>query len=221
VRIPILTYETMRVDGNGYADNDLRALAADLGSITDAGFTIRPLRSIVDAWLGGRGAELDPRTVAIACDHGADFDYEDLPHPRWGPQRSVLNVLRDFAAQRPGAQPHLSATCFAVVGPQARDALDASCMLGKGWWRDDWWPAAVASGLLHIGNQSWDHNHETLPDSLSAGVRRGTFASIADERLADHEIRQAASYLRSKAPIPGAGLFAYPYGDSIDFLLRE
>jgi len=221
VRIPVLTYEPMRIDGNGYGENDLVALASDLRQVTDAGFAVRPLRELVDAWLAGRGGEIAPKTVAFACDHGAAFDYVDLPHPRWGRQRSVFNILRDFAAERPGAQPGLNVTCFAIVGPQARAALDATCMLGQGWWRDDWWPAAVESGLLHIGNQSWDHNHETLPDSLATGVRRGTFATIGDEGIAEREIAQAASYLQSRAPNPGAGLFAYPYGDTNDFLVRD
>jgi len=221
LKIPVLTYEPMRIDGNGYGENDLVALASDLRQVTDAGFAIRPLREIVDLWLDGRAADLAPRTVAIACDHGADFDYVDLPHPRWGVQRSVFNILRDFAAQRPGAQPGLNVTCFAVAGPQARAALDGTCMLGKGWWRDDWWPAAVGSGLIHIANQSWDHNHETLPPGLATGARPGTFRTIDNERLAEHEIGQAAAYLKAKAPNPGTGLFAYPYGDTNEFLLRD
>ena len=221
MKIPVLTYEPMRIDGNGYGENDLVALASDLRQVTDAGFAIRPLREIVDAWLDGRASELGPRTVALACDHGADFDYVDLPHPRWGLQRSVFNLLRDFAAERPGAQPRLNVTCFAIVGPQARAALDGTCMLGKGWWRDDWWPTAVESGLIHIANQSWDHNHETLPPDLATGVRAGTFRSIDNERLAEHEIGQASAYLQTKAPNPGVGLFAYPYGDTNEFLLRD
>lgn len=221
MKIPVLTYEPMRIDGNDYGENDLAALASDLRQVTDAGFTIRPLREIVDAWLDGRAAGLSARTVAIACENGADFDYVDLPHPQWGPQRSTFNILRDFAAERPGAQPGLNVTCFAIVSPHARAALDVTCMIGKGWWRDDWWPDAVESGLIHIANRSWDHNHETLPPALATGARAGTFATIADERLAEHEIGQAASYLQAKAPNPGAGLFAYPYGDTNEFLLRD
>ena len=221
MKIPILTYEPMRIDGDAYGENDLKALAADLSHLTQAGFEIRPLRSIVDAWLDNRGADLDGRIAAIACDNGADFDYRDLPHPKWGPQRSVFNILRDFGAAHPGAQPRLNATSFTVVSPEARAALDRTCMLGQGWWSDDWWREAIASGLLHVANHSWDHNHETLPESFSVGVARGNFLAINDERLADHEIRRAAMHLARHAPNPGAGLFAYPYGQLNDFLARD
>lgn len=221
VRIPILCYEPMRIDGNGYADNDVRALAADLRQVSDAGFRIMPLRAVVDAWLDNRGADIEGKVVAFTCDHGADFDYFDLPHPAWGIQRSVLNVLRDFAAERPRAQPQLNVTAFAIASPEARAVLDRTCMIGKGWWTHAWWKDAIASGLLHVANNSWDHNHETLTGSISPGARRGTFAAINDERLADLEIAQAADYLRRNAPNPGTGLFAYPYGQANDFLVRE
>ena len=99
--------------------------------------------------------------------------------------------------------------------------LDSTCLLGKGWWTDAWWRAAIDSGLMHIGNHSWDHNHETLPDSLSRGVRRGTFLAIDSKELADDEIRQAADYLRAHASNPGTALFAYPYGQSNRYLAKE
>ena len=221
MRVPILTYQPMRIDGNDYRQNDLRALAADLRQVTEAGFRIMPLRSVVDAWLDDRVGELDGKVAAIACDNGADFDYRDLPHPSAGVQRSVINILRDFAAEHPRAQPALNVTSFVIASPEARTLLDATCMIGKGWWTDDWWPAAVASGLVHIANHSWDHNHETLPESFSQGVARGTFLTIDNEKLAEHEIGRAADYLRRHAPNPGAALFAYPYGQPTEYLKRE
>lgn len=221
MRIPILTYQATRIEGNAYGTNDLRALASDLRQITAAGFTIVPLRDVVDAWIGCRGSELNGKLVALACNGGADFDYFDLPHPTAGTQRSVLNTLRDFAAEHPGKQKRLNITGFVIASPQARTALDSSCLVGKGWWTDAWWRAAIDSGLMHIGNHSWDHNHETLPDSLSPGCHRGTFVAIDSKALADHEIRQAADYLRAHAPNPGAALFAYPYGQSNRYLADE
>ncbi len=184
MRIPILTYEPMRIDGAGYESNDLKALAADLRHLTQAGFRILPLRSIVDAWIGDRGHELTGRIAAITCDNGADFDFVDLPHPTQGVQRSVFNILRDFAAELPGAQPSLRVTPAPRRHlPEARAALDSTCMLGKGWWSESGWTEAIASGLVHIASHSWDHNHETLPESFSLGVARGTFASIAPGAL--------------------------------------
>jgi SAM-dependent methyltransferase/peptidoglycan/xylan/chitin deacetylase (PgdA/CDA1 family) len=133
----------------------------------------------------------------------------------------VLNTLRDFAREHPGRQPELNITSFAIASPEARAVLDRTCMVGKGWWTDTWWRDAIASGLMHIGNHSWDHNHETLPDCLAQGVTRGTFAAIATRELADLEVRKAAEYLRAHAANPAADLFAYPYGHAVRYLAGE
>jgi len=108
-----------------------------------------------------------------------------------------------------------------IVGPEARRELDKACMGGRGWWNDAWWREAAASGLLHIANQSWDYNHAALPDFFSHGVPLGTFRSIATRELADAEIARAAEYLRVHAPNPGDTLFAYPYGESNEYLAGE
>jgi peptidoglycan/xylan/chitin deacetylase (PgdA/CDA1 family)/predicted O-methyltransferase YrrM len=221
MRIPILTYQPMNIHGNAYHANHLKALEADLLQLTEAGFRVVPLSTAVDAWLEGRAGELEGRIVALASDDGADFDYRDLPHPVAGMQRSAINVLRDFAARHPGRQPGLHITAFTVVSPEARAALDKACMLGRGWWSEDWWREAVGSGLMHVASHSWDHNHEALPPSFSLGVARGTFGAIASRRLADHEIRQAAQYLRSHVANPGAALFAYPYGEGNAYLVED
>jgi len=44
MRIPILTYQSMHIDGNDYCANDLIVLASDLRQLTDSGFKIVPLR---------------------------------------------------------------------------------------------------------------------------------------------------------------------------------
>lgn len=207
----------MRISGNEYGANDLVSLAADLRMLHARGFRVVRLRDAIDAFLAGDN--MPAGSVALACGAGPDFDFRDLDHPSAGRQRSAYNVLRDFAALSPGAPPHL--TSFVVVGPEARAALDRACMLGRGWWSEDWWREAVASGLMHIANDSWDHHHDALPQSFDLGVPRGTFTSIADQRLADHEIRQAADYLRARAPNPGTALFAYPYGEPSDYVARE
>lgn len=221
MKIPILTYQPMNIHGNDYGDNHLRALASDLEQVTRAGFRILPLHVIVERWLGGREAELDGRIVAITCDDAADFAWEDLPHPAAGTQRSVATVLREFVAANPGKQPDLNATCFEIVSPEARAALDRTCMIGKGWWGEHWWAQAAASGLLHVGNHSWDHNHEALPAGMSPAAWRGTFAVVDSKELADREIARAAEYLAARAPNAGASLFAYPYGESNPYLARE
>jgi len=211
----------MRINGIDYRDNDLRALAADLSQLTEAGFKVMPLASVIDAWLGNRGGELNGKIVALACDHGTDFDYLDLPHPTWGTQRSVFNILRDFERRNPGRQDKLHVTSFVVASPEARAALDSTCLIGRGWWSDGWWQPAIRSGLMHIGNNSWDYHHDTLPESFYRGIARGKFSNIDSPELADYEIKQAARYLAAHAPNAGLALFAYPYGESNRYLTHE
>ncbi len=216
-----MAYQSLRIHGNDYASNDLRAIAADLRLVTEAGFKVVPLRWVVDAWLENRGGELNGKFVAFTCDKGADFDALDLPHPTVGAQRSVLNILRDFASEFPGRQEALNVTSFVVASPEARTTLDSACLIGRGWWTHSWWRDAISSGLMHIANHSWDHNHELLDGQPPPGVTRGTFSNIRTKELADEEIARAAHYLRDAAPNPGLELFAYPYGESNEYLANE
>src|SRR5258706_6227797 len=99
MKIPILTYQPMHIDGNDYRANDLRALASDLRQITEAGFRIVPLRTATDAWLDAR--ELGGKLVALASNAGTDFDSRDLAHPKAEMHRSAINPLPHLAAPHP------------------------------------------------------------------------------------------------------------------------
>jgi peptidoglycan/xylan/chitin deacetylase (PgdA/CDA1 family) len=219
MKVPVLTYHSMKIHGNAYADNDLVALASDLETIHACGFRNVPLAHVVAEWRKEPSAWDGQRIVALTCDDGPDFDFVDLPHPTAGPQRSVLNILRDFHGRFPEASPHV--TSFVIVSPEARAELDRSCMIGRRWWNDSWWPAAATSGFMDIANHSWDHNHDALPERFSHGVERGTFRSIASRDLADAEIRVAQDFLARHVPNRGRALFAYPYGERNDYLLQE
>ncbi|HUP29124.1 MAG TPA: polysaccharide deacetylase family protein [Usitatibacter sp.] len=218
MKVPVLTYHAMNVGGNDYANNDHVALASDLRTLTRAGFAVEPLRHVVDRLLRGDARDGRPR-VAICCDDGSDFDYRDIEHPTHGMQRSMVNVLRDFQREHPGAQPALHITCFVIVSPQARTELDRTCMIGRGWWNDDWWREAVASGLAGIGNHSWDHHHGTLGARPFADAALGTFCSVDRDEIADHEILRAQRHLLEAVPNDAAPLFAYPYGEHNEFLV--
>ncbi len=215
MKIPILTYHAMTIHGNDYANNNLTALAADLRVIHGAGLKIHPLRDIVRAYLAGDHID----GVAITCDDGSDFDFVRLPHPTAGPQPSIHSVLCDFHAEYPTAPPH--ATSFVIVSSDARNELDKSCMIGKGWWNDNWWGSAAKSNYMDIANHSWDHNHDALPARFHLGTQRGTFKSIDTKELADQQIRQASLELKEKAPNRGDRLFAYPYGETNAYLTEE
>lgn len=217
-RIPILCYHATNINGNDYATNDHVAFAADLRLIDALGYRIVPLTQVVDALLLDR--KLPDKPVALTFDDGTDFDFHDRVHPAHGPQRGMLNLMRDFVAERgASAQPQIHATSFVVASPRARDELDRRSMIGAGWWGDGWWPEAVASGLLDVGNHSWDHNHalvtETLPRSAA-----DTFRSVDTQALAEYQIRQAHDYIMRTAPNAGADLFAYPFGEANAYLLE-
>lgn len=218
VRIPVLAWHGMNVEGNDYSDNDHVAFREDLETIQRLGLKIVPLRTIAQALRAGN-IEALAGSVGLSFDDGSDFDFHDLPHPSRGVQRGMANILADFRARHGAtAQPHLNATCFAIVSPEARRKLDTSCMVGCGWWSDDWWPAAQATGLMDIGNHSWDHNHPML--DATVGGPAGSFQVTSFEQ-ARTEIAQASRYLQQRLGRDGGVLFAYPYGDVTEFLAEE
>lgn len=133
----------------------------------------------------------------------------------------MLGILRDFAGEFPDAQPELHATSFVIVSPQARSALDRSCLIGQGWWNDDWWVDADASGLMGIGNHSWDHLHPSLPTVAQREQRRGDFSSIDTSEDARVQILRSSEFLRSRTGGESARLFAYPYGQYSPYLVDE
>jgi peptidoglycan/xylan/chitin deacetylase (PgdA/CDA1 family) len=218
MRTPVLTYHSNNVGGSGYANNDHVALAADLRRIHTLGLRIVPLSLVVDAFLGIAPEAAVDRAVAISFDDGSWFDWHDLDHPTCGRQRSFANVLRDFAAET-GAVAH--ATSFVIVSPGARAILDRTCLIGRGWWSDDWWPLAESEGLIAIESHSWDHNHHTLPVTAQHAQIKGTFRSIDTFEDADAEIRQANDWLDAHVRTPRAGLFAYPYGETNHYLVQD
>lgn len=217
MRVPVLTYHSMNISGNDYTNNDHVALSQDLHTIRRLGMHIARLSQVIDALRGIESESVVENAVAISFDDGSWFDWHDLDHPSHGRQRSMAAILRDFAATS-GSPVH--ATSFVIVSPEARATLEQTCMIGLRWWGDDWWHEASREGLLAIENHSWDHNHETLP-STAARAHRGTFKSIETYGDADAEIRQAADWLDTRLAPQRSTLFAFPYGESNEYLLRE
>lgn len=218
--IPVLTYHALNITGNDYATNDHIAFASDLELINRLGWSIRPLHHIVDC-LFHNGGSLPDKTIAITFDDATDFDFDDLPHPTAGMQRSMLNIMRDFAARHSEAQPDLHATSFVIASPEARAAMDRACIIDRNWMKDSWWPEAVASGLMGIANHSWDHNHECMERVAQRNQEKGNFFCIDTETDADAQIRQAAVFIATRAPNPSVALFGYPYGHVNEFLSKD
>jgi len=218
MRVPVLAYHSNNVGGNDYASNDHVALAADLRVLHRLGLRVVPLSRVVDVLLGEAPESTVENAVALSFDDGSWFDWHDLDHPTCGPQRAFAGVLRDFTAET-GAAAH--ATSFVIVSPDARTILDRTCLIGRGWWDDDWWREAEREGLIAIESHSWDHNHHTLPATVQRDQAKGTFRTIDTYADADAEIRQANDWLDAHARTPRAGLLAYPYGETNEYLVRE
>ncbi|MFC4821340.1 polysaccharide deacetylase family protein [Dokdonella ginsengisoli] len=221
MRATILAYHAVNVAGAGYDKNDHVAFAADLRLIHRLGLRVVPLRWLAEGLLGRTDRDLS-RAVVLTCDDGSDLDYFDVDYPGHGRQRSLFNAMIDFRREHGyQAQPHLHLTSFVIASPEARAVLDRRCLFDRGWMRDGWWRAAQASGLISIENHSWDHNHAELPHTVQRAQVKGTFRSVDTYADADAEIRQASDWLDAHCPARATSLFAYPYGESNDYLVQE
>ena len=221
-RVAILTYHPIHIVGNDYAANDLVALGADLAACTRRGIRVRSLDQLITPPGSERlMAPLEGPTVAITFDDGSVFDFVDHPHPTCGPQRSAATVLREAAAMGgapAGARPF--ASTFVIASPAARAELDRKDYFGGGYWPDDWWGRAAASGALGIESHSWDHNHPSLERSVQRDNVRGTFRNIETWAEAEAEIAQSVEYIRARAGRTPR-FFGYPWGEANAFLAQE
>ena len=220
MKIPVLTYHGMNITENTYAGNDHIALASDLETIDELGFRVVPLSRVVD-WHQGLLADLDlSRTVAITFDDGSWFDYYDLDHPVCGVQRSMINILKDFN-ERNTSTHQAHATSFVISSPQARSALDKSCMIGKDWWGDQWWLESSCSGLMDIECHSWDHVHPELDVVAQQSQIKGEFDQVSSFDDADIQFAKAGDYIAEVLGGNRPRLFAYPYGSVSEYVVTE
>lgn len=219
MKIPVLTYHSINVIKNTYAQNDHLALASDLMTIAELGFKVIPLSRVVDWHQGLFTDEEAYRTVAITLDDGSWFDYYDLDHPTCGRQRSMFNILGDFQAQAQISQ-SVHATSFVISSPDARASLDKSCMIGKDWWGDQWWLDASSSGLMDIACHSWDHVHPELDHVAQQDQVKGDFSQV--RTFADCEIQfaRAGEYIGEVLGGNRPALFAYPYGVASEYTVQ-
>ncbi|MBL0163187.1 MAG: polysaccharide deacetylase family protein [Xanthomonadales bacterium] len=221
MRVPVLAYHAINISGNDYASNDHVAFAADLRLIDDLGLRIVPLQWVVDQVNGIADRDLS-RCVALTCDDGSAFDYFDLDHPTHGMQRSLYHGMLDFIAERGAdAQPDLHLTAFVIASPQARQQIDVSCLVGRGWMGDDWWRQAAESGLIAIENHSWDHNHPCLPSPGIDGMPRGSFLDVDNHTRADAEIAAATRFINERIAPQQTRIFCYPFSHVADYLRAE
>lgn len=221
MKIPVLTYHSMNIHGNDYHNNDHIALMQDLQQIHSMGKQVVPLLWIVKWLLGEWDHPSLAQAVAISCDDGSWFDYYDMTHPSFGVQKSFFNLLVDFKKMLPlDQQTYFQATAFVIASPAVRSELDQKCMIGKGWWSDEWWECAEQSQIMTIGNHSWDHNHPQLDVVCQREQKKGAFHYIDTYEDGYAQIVLASRYIAEKIAQPPK-LFAYPYGETSDYLVEE
>lgn len=214
--VPVLTYHAANIESNTYRANDHLALKQDLANLHRWGYSIVSLRQLF-AWHQGQFT-LEGRTVAISFDDGTDFDFHDIKHPACGRQRSMANILRDHSTAT-GQQVY--AALFVVASPQARELLDQRGLVGRGWWKDDWWAAANQSEELSIECHSWDHLHPDLDTVAHSDNLKGNFSAVSSWTDCDIQFRQAGDYLASKMGGARPDFFAYPWGQYSEYMTHE
>ena len=224
----VLAYHSHHVVGEDYARNDHVALTADLDLITGAGCEIVSLERLVSAFSSADAGSCDSRTqVALTFDDGPIYDVQGFVHPRFGPQRGFLGIMRDFVAARgAGAQPGLAGTSFVIASPEARRTIEATydamyTYVGPGAMTDAWWNSAIDTGLISIANHSWDHLHPALPRVAHSRQVRADFTQVLSLEDADAQIADAEAFIAAHTNGRNAPFFAYPFGQSSAFLVEE
>ncbi len=215
--VPVLTYHANNVSSNTYAGNDHVALREDLQALHAAGWRAIGLDQLL-CWHEGKqalpGAQ---RCYAVTFDDGSDFDFHDLDHPVWGIQRSLFNVLVDH---REATGESVQAASFVIASATARAQLDQHCLVGRGWWNDDWWPAANESGLLRIESHGWDHLHPVLDRVAQADGLAGDFRHINSRADCDSQLQRSADTIERIAG-RRPRYFAFPWGQYSDYLVSQ
>ncbi|MDT8437698.1 MAG: polysaccharide deacetylase family protein [Wenzhouxiangellaceae bacterium] len=214
-RFVVLAWHSIHVVENQPAGNDLMAFSEALEVLDREHWTVLPLAS---ALAGLAAGTLPARVAVLTLDDGSVMDFEPFDHPTCGPQHSIYQRLQRFRAELPAETRHrLHASSFVIASPDAREELDRTDYMGLDVWRDDWWRAANASGLMSIESHSWDHNHASLSHSAQRDNRRGDFFGIETEAECRVEIDRASDYIaRCSGCRPR--YFAYPYGQASDYL---
>lgn len=213
---PILTYHSQLLFGHDYGNNSHVGLAADLEVIAASGRRLLSLRSLATALAtGGRELDLDT-AVCITFDDGPDFDWLDIDHPQLGPQPGFARLLREYSARHPD-HPAACASSFVIAAAEARTAISRDAMDGHDWMHDHWWRAAEASGVLEIESHGLDHRHACLSPG-DPGF--GHFHAVDDEAACSAQI-EFANQLIAERSGSQPRLFAYPYGQSSDYLRFE
>ena len=219
-------------DCTGYSAAPV-ALERDQAMLRDNGFTVVPVRWMVDWALGLLQSEYMPsKPVALTFDDGYDLDYYN-GHPLCPQLKSARTVLNEMRANHPSLFASMpAATSFVIASPRARSS-DTLFYL-----HDSWWASAQAEGVIEIQNHSADHDSSAIHGPLGeydpafggvpiamGGLYDGnwtgadSFCRIGQPGIYDpdgtisayREIVLAANYIQSKTGVR-PDLFSNPVG---------
>ena len=212
----MLAYHGNNIADNTYAGNDHVALREDLRSLHAAGWRPASLDLLLD-WHEGRVHDVAMRRrFVVTFDDGSDFDFRDMDHPTCGLQPALFTILREFARDTGVFVP---AHSFVIASPEARRQLDERSLVGRGWWNDDWWAAANASGQLFIESHGWDHLHPVLDSVAQREGLAGDFRHVASHGDAERQLRESADLIASRAGGRRPRYFAFPWGQYSAYLV--
>lgn len=235
-KVPVLLYHSWAIDAPcDYTNSNQAALAADLETLHQRGFTVVPVYWLV-MWSDGLidGSELPDKVVGLTFDDGHDSDWLDntLPDHECAPIPSFRTIMEDFkkkyAEELPWYSPH--AATFVIASKEARDRIHPHHM------NDNWWSSAQSSDIMEIYNHSADHDHTnviepTYDDALgatlpAAGHSDGEwYGQLRPDRIDNYEgsnihVALANQFIFSKTLV-GPDLFAHPLGMVSDYTLYE
>lgn len=218
----VLTYHSQNVTGNSYETSDRVAFGADLDLFKQLGIEVVSALRLANALRNGRFDSLPEKCVILTMDDGPLVDFTESDIPPHAGQESMLSALR---RQRrtfmgfPVGKPPTVATTFVIASPSARAQLSAPVKMP--WFNDSWWYAAQQSGYLDVGTHSWNHVHPDVDEMADSPHLKAAFNKIDTVEEADRQIKLASRSVRAITKHPAAGLFAYPYGQTNEFLVRE
>ena len=218
----VLAYHSQNVTGKTYETSDRLAFAADLGLLRELDFTVVRAMHLVKCLRAGAFRRLPAKCVVLTMDDAPLSDYCETSNPPHAGQDAMLTSLRKQHRRFLGialTKPRFVATAFAIASPDAKKELSAP--IGIPWFTDSWWRAAQESGYLDIGTHSWNHVHPELQEMAAKPHLKAAFHNVDSVDDAQHQIVEASRAICAITGNEAAGLFAYPYGRTNDFLVRE
>lgn len=218
----ILTYHSQRNSGNAYGSNDHEAFRQDLAVLLEAKYQIITLWDLTQRLLNGHLDSLPQRCAAITMDDGPVYDVEHDPSPEAGERRSMLALAQAHGRcwfTLPPRRPRVCFTSFVIASATAREQISGR---SNPYLRGDWWEAAQNSGYVDIGTHSWNHVHPSVVEVCEKTPHlKEAFHRIENEAEAHKQVIHAAQAVRGVTKHRAARLFANPYGQRGEFLVKD